>query len=169
MKLLYPLPQAALVFSGMRRHPSFACQVSNNNSLFVLESKTFKWFLSATSVCVCVHVCVHVCVCVCVCMCVCTCVCACVCVLSCVWLRDPIWTVAHEAPPSMEFSRQDYWSGLPFPSPADLPNPGIKPGSPARQADALPSEPPGRSMTLQIVSHYVVYLKHIVLPSAISQ
>ena len=45
----------------------------------------------------------------------------------------------------MEFSRQYYWSGLPFPSPADLPNPGIKPGSPAREADALPSEPPGRS------------------------
>ena len=43
----------------------------------------------------------------------------------------------------MEFSRQDYWSGLPFPSPADLPNPEIEPGSPAQQADALPSEPPG--------------------------
>ena len=41
----------------------------------------------------------------------------------------------------MEFSRQEYWSGLPFPSPGDLPNPGIKPGSPALQADALPSEP----------------------------
>ena len=44
----------------------------------------------------------------------------------------------------MEFSRQQYWSGLPFPSPGDLPNPGIKPGSPALQADALPSEPPGK-------------------------
>ena len=54
-------------------------------------------------------------------------------------------TVAHQAPQSMEFSRQDYWSGLPFPSPGDLPNPGIKPGSPTWQADALPSEPPGRS------------------------
>ena len=43
----------------------------------------------------------------------------------------------------MEFSRQEYWSGLPFPSPEDLPNPGIKPTSPARQADSLPSEPPG--------------------------
>ena len=40
------------------------------------------------------------------------------------------WTVAHQAPPSMEFSRQEYWSGLPFPSPGDLPNPGIKPRSP---------------------------------------
>ena len=44
----------------------------------------------------------------------------------------------------MEFSRQEYWSGLPFPSPRDLPDPGIKPGSPALQADALPSEPPGK-------------------------
>jgi len=52
------------------------------------------------------------------------------------------WTVAHQAPPSMEFSRQEYWSGLPFPSPGDLPNPGIKPRSPALQADALTSEPP---------------------------
>ena len=43
----------------------------------------------------------------------------------------------------MEFSRQEYWSGLPFPSPGDLPNPGIEPGSPTLQADALPSEPPG--------------------------
>ena len=47
------------------------------------------------------------------------------------------WTVAHQAPPSMGFSRQEYWSGLPFPSPGDLPDPGIKPRSPALQADAL--------------------------------
>ena len=52
------------------------------------------------------------------------------------------WTVAYQAPLSMEFSRQEYWSGLPFPSPGNLPNPGIKPGSPALQADSLPSEPP---------------------------
>ena len=52
-------------------------------------------------------------------------------------------TVAYQAPPSMGFSRQEYWSGLPFPSPGDLPNPGIKPRSPAFQADALTSEPPG--------------------------
>ena len=55
------------------------------------------------------------------------------------------WTVAHQAPPSMEFSRQEYWCGLPFPSPGDLPNPGIEPGSPALRADALPSEPPGNT------------------------
>ena len=54
------------------------------------------------------------------------------------------WTTAYQAPPSMEFSRQEYWSGLPFPSSGDLPNPGIKPRSPALQADALPSEPPGK-------------------------
>ena len=49
------------------------------------------------------------------------------------------WTVAHQAPPSMGFSRQEYWSGLPFPSPRDLLNPGIEPRSPALQADALTS------------------------------
>ena len=50
------------------------------------------------------------------------------------------------APQSMEFSRQEYWSGLPFPSPEDLPNPGIEPGSPALQADALPSELLGKPL-----------------------
>ena len=63
--------------------------------------------------------------------------------LSCVQLFVTPWTVAHQAPPSMEFSRQEYWSGLPLPSPGDLPNPGIKPRSPTLQADALPFEPPG--------------------------
>ena len=50
--------------------------------------------------------------------------------LSRVWLFVTPWTVAHQAPLSMGFSRQEYWSGLPFPSPGDLPNPGIEPGSP---------------------------------------
>ena len=54
------------------------------------------------------------------------------------------WTVAYQAPRSMEFSRQEYWSGMPLPSPGDLPNPGIEPGSPTLQADALLSEPPGK-------------------------
>ena len=62
--------------------------------------------------------------------------------LSPVRLFATPWTVAHQAPPSMEFSRQEYWNRLPFPSPEDLPNPGIEPGSPTLQADALPSEPP---------------------------
>ena len=52
------------------------------------------------------------------------------------------WTVGLQAPLSMGFSIQEYWSGLPFHSPGDLPNPGIKPKSPAFQADSLPSEPP---------------------------
>ena len=51
--------------------------------------------------------------------------------LSCVQFFTTPWTVAYQAPPSMGFSRQEYWSGLPFPSPGDLPDPGIKPGSPA--------------------------------------
>ena len=55
------------------------------------------------------------------------------------------WTVAHQAPLSMEIPRQKYWNGLPFPSPRDLLKPGIKPGSPALQADSLPSEPTGKS------------------------
>ena len=56
-------------------------------------------------------------------------------------------TAAYQAPPSMGFSRQDYWSGLPFPSPGNLPDPGIEPWSPAVEADALTSEPPGETMT----------------------
>ena len=54
--------------------------------------------------------------------------------------RATPWTVAHQAPLSMEFSRQEYWSGLPFPSPGDLPDPGIKSRSPALQADSLLTE-----------------------------
>ena len=63
--------------------------------------------------------------------------------LSHVGLFATPWTVAYQVPPSMGFSRQEYWSGLPFPSPGDLPDPGIEPESPALQADALTSEPPG--------------------------
>ena len=54
-----------------------------------------------------------------------------------------LWTVAHQAPLSMEFSRQEYWSGLPCPSPGDLPNIGIEPGFPTLQVDSLLTEPPG--------------------------
>ena len=60
------------------------------------------------------------------------------------------WTVAYQAPLSMGFSRQECWSGLPFPSPGDLPDPGIEPGSPALQADALPSEPPGKASEAEV-------------------
>ena len=54
------------------------------------------------------------------------------------------WAIARQAPLFMKFSRQEYWSGLPFPSPGDLPDLGIEPGSPALQADCLPSELPGK-------------------------
>ena len=59
-----------------------------------------------------------------------------------VWLFETPWTAACQAPLSMGFPKQKYWSGLPFPSPGDVPNPGIKPESPALQADSLPFEPP---------------------------
>ena len=64
--------------------------------------------------------------------------------LSCIWLFATPWTVAHQAPLFMEFSRQGYWSGLPFPSLVDLPDPG----SPKLQADSLSSEPTGKLHTL---------------------
>ena len=70
--------------------------------------------------------------------------------LSRVQLYVTPWTVAHQAPLSIGFSRQEYWSGLPFPSPGDLPDPGIKPRSPTLQADALTSEPPGKPKELQL-------------------
>ena len=64
--------------------------------------------------------------------------------LSRVQLFATLWTVAYQASQSMGFSRQEYWSGLPFPSPGDLPDPGIEPRSPALRADTLPSEAPGK-------------------------
>ena len=101
-------------------------------------------------VCVCVCLCVYVCLCVCLCLCVCACVCVCLCVCVCVSVcvsvsvcvcvcvsvshsvvsgsLQPPQTVARQAFLSMEFSRQEYWSGLPFPSPKALPNPGMNPG-----------------------------------------
>ena len=63
--------------------------------------------------------------------------------LSRVQLFAAPWTVAHQTPPSMKFSRQEYWSGLAFPSPGHLPDSGIEPRSPTMQTDALASEPPG--------------------------
>ena len=70
--------------------------------------------------------------------------------LSCVRLFATPWTVAYQAPPSMGFSRQECWSGLPFPSLGDLPDPGIEPGSPALRGDALPSEPPRTGLQNQL-------------------
>ena len=68
--------------------------------------------------------------------------------LSRVQLFATLWTVAYQAPLSLGFSRQEYWSGLPFPSPGDLPDLGIEPGFPALQADALTAEPPGKPRIL---------------------
>ena len=81
--------------------------------------------------------------------------------LSCVQLFATPWTVAHQAPLSMGFSRQEYWSGLPFPSLGDLPDLGIEPRSPSLQADALTSELPGKTPTIvwpQINSRKVTQL-----------
>ena len=66
---------------------------------------------------------------------------------SCPTLATP-WTIALQAPLPMGFSRQEQWSGLPFPSPGDVPNPGIEPGSPALQADSLPTELQGKNKVI---------------------
>ena len=76
------------------------------------------------------------------------CLCVCVQSLSCVPLFVTLWMVAHQGPLSTGFSRQEYWNGLPFPPPGDLPNPGIKPASPvspALQVDSLPLSQRGSS------------------------
>ena len=85
--------------------------------------------------------------------------------LSRVRLFATPWTVAYQASPSMGFSRQEYWSGLPFPSPGDLPDPGTEPGSPALEADALTSEPPGkpkyRDTFILLISTHTGYFQAI--------
>ena len=83
--------------------------------------------------------------------------------LSHVQLFATPWTVVFQPPPSMGFSRQEYWSGLPCPSPGDLPDPGIEPGSPTLQTDSLPSEPPGNPClgnwtTTNVSKTYVIVL-----------
>ena len=78
--------------------------------------------------------------------------------LSRVRLFATPWTVGYEAPPSMGFSRQECWNGLPFPSPGDLPDPGIEPGSLALQADALPSEPSvGQTIFIVTPKYYLPF------------
>jgi len=71
-------------------------------------------------------------------------------------------TVAHQAPLSMDFSRQDYWKVLPFPSPEDLPNPGTEPRPPALQEDALPFELPVKPVSLQILL-LITTFKHLTI------
>ena len=98
------------------------------------------------------------------------CVSICVCErsLSHVLLFVTLWTVAHQAPLSMEFSRQEHWSGLPFPSLGRLPNPGIKPASPALAGGFFTTEPPGAptwmstqaKLHLRLVS-FTVYKLHV--------
>ena len=84
----------------------------------------------------------------------------CVCVfVSCLVVSDSAnpWTVARQASLFMEFSRQEYRSGLLFPSPGNLPNPGIEPRSPALQEDSLPSEPPGKPYPSLSLPRYFIY------------
>ena len=76
--------------------------------------------------------------------------------LSRVRLFATPWTVAYEASPSMGFSGQEYWSGLPFPSPGDLPDRGIEPGSPALQADAVRSDPPEKKVHFCQLTHLLI-------------
>ena len=81
--------------------------------------------------------------------------------LSCVWLFLTPWTVSWQAPLTMGFSRQEHWCGLPTPSPGDLPNSRTEPGSPALQADSLPSEPPGKPKVLSFSGKRIKRTSHI--------
>ena len=83
--------------------------------------------------------------------------------LSCAQLFATPWTVAYQAPLSMGFFRQEYWRGLPFPSPGDLPDPGIEPESPALEADALTSEPPGK-----VLIHLFEFISETLAPCLVS-
>ena len=90
--------------------------------------------------------------------------------LSCVWLFAAPWllSVALQDPLSMEFSKQEYWSGLPFPSPRDLSDPGIKPRSLALQADSLPSEPSGSPVVVWIILLSIVTVRFIYILTCIN-
>ena len=80
--------------------------------------------------------------------------CSLLCVLVCSIMSHSLWTIAYPAPLYMGFSQQEYWSGLPFPPPGDLPDPGIEPMSPALQADSLPSEPSGKYPITPYQKHF---------------
>ena len=77
------------------------------------------------------------------------------------------WTVVRQAPLSIGFPRQEYWNGLPFPSPGDLPNPGIELGSPALQADSLSSEPPGKPSSICYSVILYLYVAYESFPTAV--
>ena len=85
--------------------------------------------------------------------------------LNLVQLFATPWAVTYQAPPSMGFSRQEYWSGVPFPSPGNHPNPRIKPRSPAWQADSLTSEPPGKPSKAETMTNtHTQTLRHSHIP-----
>ena len=86
---------------------------------------------------------------------VCVCVCVC-CGLSLVQLFETLWTVAHQAPLSMGFSRQEYWSGLPCPSAGHLSSPGVQPASPALQVESLLLSHRGRSNAMFITNNVMI-------------
>ena len=88
-------------------------------------------------------------------------------VLSRVQHIATLWTVAHQAALSMEFSRQEYWSGLPFSSSGDLPNPGMEPRSPTLQVDFLPAEPQGKPKNTGVGSLFL--LQQIFLTQELNQ
>ena len=77
------------------------------------------------------------------------------------------WTVACWAPLSVGFLRQEYWSGLPFPSPGDLPNPGIEPASPALAGGLFSPEPPGKP-TVCIYVHHIFLLIHLLVDTLVA-
>ena len=83
---------------------------------------------------------------------------------SCRLLATP-WTAIHQVPLSMRFSRQGSWSGLPFPSPGDLPNPGIEPRSSTLQANSLPTELQGKPIITYNMSFYVLNIYHMLTQS----
>ena len=111
------------------------CIYINHLEFFFMQNLFYAFTYSFQQVCVCVcGVCVWVCV--------------CMCPLSCIQFFVTPWSVAGQAPLSMGFPRQEYWSGLPFPTPGELSNPGIKPASPASPTVAgrfFTSEPSGKS------------------------
>ena len=96
-------------------------------------------------------------------MCVCVCVLALVTELSCVWLFVTPWTVACQAPLSIGFSKQKYQSGLPCPPPGNLPNPGIRPGSPALQADSSLSKHPGKPIYIYMYLYIHIFFRFLSL------
>ena len=89
----------------------------------------------------------------------------CMCTQLCLTLWDP-WTVAHQAPLPMEFSRQEYWSGLPFPTPGYLPNPGIEPASPALAGRFFTTVPPGKPVILVLTTFHKLNIQPILLASS---